>query len=211
MNAHMHEMRWSRPQIVAAFTLAFSAIALVLSRVKPDQSTSSPKLMTTIIARHPTMSAPQVEKARLRADEYLTDPLLVEVTGRDFVWHFRYSGPDGALNTCDDVSTGEALHLPCEYDVRFVVKSEDYLYNLSVSELNLRQIAVPELTFEKAFRTQGPGVFEMPADPMCGVRLFHDRLMGRVIVQRQTLFIDWLSEFAPATLETYSENSPSSR
>jgi len=209
MNAHLHDIRLSRPQIVAAFVLTFSALALVLSRVKSDQSKSEP--VPTIIASHSTKPAPQVEQVRLRADVNLTNPLLVEVTGRDFVWHFRYSGPDGILNTRDDISTSDVLYLPCDQDIRFVVHSDDYVYYLSIPELDLRQIAIPELTFEKTFRTTRMGVFEMPVDPMCGMRFLHEGPMGRVIVQQKSSFLDSLSEFASSTYVADPEHRPSSR
>lgn len=163
------------------------------------------------MASRSAMSAPQVEQVRRRADGYLTNPLLVEATGRDFVWHFRYSGPDGVLNSPDDISTGDALYLPSDHDIHLVVHSEDYIYFLSVPELNLRQVAVPDLTFEKAFHTEEEGEFEIPPDLMCGMRSFHGRRMGRVVVQQTSSFIDSLSEFATSSFEPYPENDSSSR
>lgn len=203
-------MRLPRPNILAAFvafTLTSCAFALVMCRAKPHLSTPT----VAAIVHHPAKPAPRVERVRPRATAYFTDPLLIEVTGRDFVWQFRYSGPDRILNTGDDVSTSEDLHLPSEHDIRFVIRSEDFIYNLSVPDLDLRQISVPELTFEKAFRTKKTGVFEMPVDPMCGMRFFHDRLMGRVVVQPKSQFIDWLSELSASVPEVHSGSAPGSR
>ena len=40
-------------------------------------------------------------------------PLHIQVTGEEYTWQFRYSGPDGALQTADDIiKPGKELHLP---------------------------------------------------------------------------------------------------
>lgn len=118
-------------------------------------------------------------------------PLTIEATGRNFVWHFRLPGPDGMFGTQDDLPVGESLHLPLDRDVTFLLKSEDFVYVFSVPQLKLREIAVPEMTFRLAFRTTSSGSVDVVADPLCGVRLFHDRNMGRITIEPQHDFREW--------------------
>lgn len=121
----------------------------------------------------------------------LRTPIQIQVVGHDFFWRFRFPGPDAEFNTEDDVSVADALHLPAERDIVFLVTSDDYVYTLAIPDLGLRQIAVPELTFPLTFRVTEERSFEVTADPLCGVRLFHGEYMGKVIVQSESSFDAW--------------------
>ncbi len=112
----------------------------------------------------------------------LRGPLLVEATGRDFQWHFRRAGTDQEIGTADDIPAGTTLHLPPETDVELLLESEDYVYVFSNAELQLREIAVPEMTHSLRFRTPVGGTFDLLVDPICGFRFFHDPLMGRITI-----------------------------
>lgn len=121
----------------------------------------------------------------------LKTPIQIQVVGHDFFWRFRFPGPDAEFNTDDDVTVANELHLPTEQDVVFLVSSDDYVYTMAIPGLGLRQIAVPELTFPLAFRVTEERSFEIKADPLCGVRLFHGEDMGTVIVQSKSAFDSW--------------------
>lgn len=126
--------------------------------------------------------------------ELLTlNPIRVEVSGRDSVWHFRYPGQDGEFQTPDDICSAEELHLPMETDITLLITSEDFLYTWLVPQLKLRKIAVPELTHPLEFRTAAPATYELPVDPMCGRRLFHDGPMGKMVIQSRSEFTAWLT------------------
>jgi heme/copper-type cytochrome/quinol oxidase subunit 2 len=123
-------------------------------------------------------------------------PILVEATGRNLYWRFRYAGPDGAWSTADDRFVDQDLHLPAGADVVVLVKSDDYLYTFLAPELGLRRVAVPELTRRLEFHTGAPGVFELAVDPMCGAKLLHEGPMGRLIVQSPAEFRSWQEQTA---------------
>lgn len=120
--------------------------------------------------------------------------LAVEAVGDEFRWSFTLPGPDDQLGTPDDVAVGNQLHLPVNCHVEFVLKSNDYVYIFSVPALNLREIAVPELTFRLSLPTAAAGNHEVIADPLCSVRLLHDEPMGELIVESQEAFRKWLFE-----------------
>jgi cytochrome c oxidase subunit 2 len=118
-------------------------------------------------------------------------PIRVEARGRDFVWHFRYPGEDGQLGTEDDLDLGEQLNLPAGVDVIMSLESDDLIYTWTSPSLNLKEIAVPQLTRTLIFRTPGPGAYPVEVDPLCGWRFLHDEQMGRVVVQSLTDFNIW--------------------
>jgi len=108
---------------------------------------------------------------------------IVDVVGREFEWHCRYPGADAIFGTEDDIWEARRLYLPTNTDVQLRVTSEDYIYTLSLPAFGATEMAVPGLTHTLQFRTGGEGEYELPADPMCGLRLLHDELMGTVVVQ----------------------------
>ncbi len=121
-------------------------------------------------------------------------PLRIEARGSDRDWNFSYLGPDGTLDTLDDVkSTGE-LSLPVGADVVIDLRSNDYIYIFSCPELNLKEIAVPDLEFSISFTVDRPGIFNLLMDPMCGFRLPPGETMGRIKVASASDFHQWLRE-----------------
>lgn len=122
-------------------------------------------------------------------------PVRVRVTGRNFAWHFRYAGPDGRFETPDDVLVDDGqLQLPLGADVILELTSEDFVYTLSIPQLHLRQIAVPELTFGLPFHAERRGSSPIVADPLCAVRLFHDEKMGSVKIAPSEEFEAWVAK-----------------
>jgi len=93
------------------------------------------------------------------------DALLVEVTGHQFGWEFRYPGADGKLgkknykltntpsgNTLgvdfsdadshDDMHTSE-MHLPVGRPVKLVIGAQDVIHDVGLSHFRLKMDAVP--------------------------------------------------------------------
>lgn len=113
---------------------------------------------------------------------------LVEVTGRDFRWHFRYLEPDVVPSTSGAATSFNELHLPVNTTVEIHLTSDDYIYVFSVPELGIEQIAVPDLTSEFSCHTTEPFSCNLLVSPLCGFRFYHDELMGRIVVQRHVRF-----------------------
>ena len=112
-----------------------------------------------------------------------SEPLIVRVIGRDFQWYFTYPGADGEFGTDDDVDSAHDLRIPKGYKVRLDVTSEDYLYAFRAPELELREVAVPGMSFSINFISDRAGRFELEVDPMCGFDFLHaNRTMGYVVV-----------------------------
>ena len=119
-------------------------------------------------------------------------PLRIQITGEEFIWQFRYPGPDGELQTDDDITKlGKELHLPLGVEIKLELTSRDYIYTLALPHLDLHQVAVPDLTFALTFTPQTTGVFAFVGDQMCGFE--HESLNGRVVVEPPAAFVDWLT------------------
>jgi len=179
-------MRASSPTSVAFLISAAGAVFLLAGltayRARARYATA---------ADEPPASAARSTKQLQLVGQRTPSQLSVEVTGHEFAWNYRLPGQDGELDTADDVRVRDELHLPLDCDVELLVKSDDFVYTLSIPELALRKIAIPELVYVLQFRTNTPGTFEVVADPLCGVRLFHGEDMGRVVIEPATEFQTW--------------------
>jgi cytochrome c oxidase subunit II len=92
------------------------------------------------------------------------DALLVEVTGHQFGWEFRYPGADktlGAKNfklssganslgvnfddpaSKDDIHVSTTMFLPVGKPVRFVINAQDVIHDVGLSHFRLKMDAVP--------------------------------------------------------------------
>jgi len=127
-------------------------------------------------------------------NRHLSAPIEIEARGKRFEWSFRYPGQDGELGTSDDFLSHKELHLPLATKVVLKLESEDFIYIMSNPKLDLKQVAVPEITHTLKFYTTKIGPFELLADPLCGWRPLHDDLMGRVIIHSVKDFNDWMNK-----------------
>jgi len=107
--------------------------------------------------------------------------IVIEVTGENFNWHFRYPGHDGVLGTDDDMFSLQDLYLPANSRVTLKLKSKDYIYSFALPELGKKEIAVPELDFTMQFKTEENGTLQILGDQFCGYA--HKTLIGQAMIR----------------------------
>ncbi len=90
--------------------------------------------------------------------------VVVEVTGHQFGWEFRYPGSDKVLGkkdyrltkganslgvdfndkaSLDDIHVGGTMHLPVGKPVKFVINAQDVIHDVGLSHFRLKMDAVP--------------------------------------------------------------------
>ena len=107
----------------------------------------------------------------------------IEVRGEGFYWTFVRAGADKKLGTEDDLIFHRELLIEQGSRVRLHIRSNDYIYTLRVPELDLNEVAVPDLTFTYKFVAERLGRYDLPVDPLCGVNFLHDNtMMGEIVV-----------------------------
>jgi cytochrome c oxidase subunit II len=134
------------------------------------------------------------------ADVRFTQPaanaIQVEVTENQFVFNFRYPGPDGKFGRLDpkqiSASTGNpvgldandpagkddivvpTLTVPVNHQVELMIRSQDVIHNFFVRELRLQQDAVPGMVIPIHFTAEKIGQYEIVCTQLCG--LGHSRM-----------------------------------
>ncbi len=104
---------------------------------------------------------------------------IVEVTGRQFNWDFRYPGPDNELYTEDDiVRTDGKLYLPYDETVLLRITSADVLHSFFLPNLRIKQDVVPGMEQAMWFKAEEKGEFDIVCAELCGWG--HYKMKGRV-------------------------------
>jgi cytochrome c oxidase subunit II len=118
----------------------------------------------------------------------------IEVTAEQFAWNIRYPGPDGKLDTTDDVVTLNQLHFPVGRAVVVTLHSKDVIHSFFLPEFRVKQDAVPGMTTRIWFEATRVGHWEIACAELCG--LGHFRMKGFVTVETPEEFDRWLAETA---------------
>ena len=121
-----------------------------------------------------------------------TPSLEVEITAEQFAWNIRYAGADGRLNTQDDITTINQLHLPVHQTVLFHVTSKDVIHSFFVPQFRLKRDAVPGLTTPLWITPVKTGHYEIACAELCG--LGHYRMRGFLTIESPERFNAWLAQ-----------------
>jgi cytochrome c oxidase subunit 2 len=141
------------------------------------------------------------------------DALTLEVTARQFLWIFRYAGPDGRWGRtsvehvtpenplgldraspggADDVVALNEAYVPVGRPVRVLLRSYDVIHSFFVPTLRLKQDAMPGMTVPIWFRPTEPGELEVACNQICG--LGHYRMRAVLHVASEAEMTRWLGE-----------------
>jgi cytochrome c oxidase subunit II len=119
------------------------------------------------------------------------NPIRIEVTESQFVFTFRYPGPDGKFGRLDpkqiNSSLGNAIGLdstdpagaddlvlptmtvPVNQEVELLLRGQDVIHSFFVRELRLQQDAVPGLIVPLRFTAEKIGHYEIVCTQLCGL------------------------------------------
>ena len=118
---------------------------------------------------------------------------LVEVTGRQFNWDFRYPGPDDELYTEDDiVRTDGKLYLPVNEEVLLKITSLDVLHSFFLPNLRMKQDVIPGMEQSMWFKATETGGYDIVCAELCGWG--HYKMKGRVFFLPRAQYEEKLEE-----------------
>jgi cytochrome c oxidase subunit 2 len=116
----------------------------------------------------------------------------VMVTAKQFNWEIAYPGPDGKLDTEDDVVMDNDLYVPVNKTVRVRLRSRDVIHSFFVPSFRLKQDAVPGREIPVWFKATQAGKYELPCAELCGFG--HSGMKGWVFVKDQAEYDAWAKE-----------------
>ena len=114
----------------------------------------------------------------------------VRVIGQQWAWSFQLPGPDGVMDTADDIRTVGELHVTVNTTYHFELLSRDVVHSFAVPAFRLKQDALPGRTISGWFRPNRVGTYDIQCTQMCGIG--HALMAGRVIVETPKDHAAWL-------------------
>ena len=126
---------------------------------------------------------------------------LIRVIGQQWSWSFVDAGQDGVLDTADDITTVNDLHVKVDETYHFELQSRDVLHNFSVPAFRLRQDAVPGRTISGWFKPTITGSFDIQCAEMCG---YGHGIMGAAItVHSEESYTTTIAQIKSGTYESH--------
>ncbi len=126
---------------------------------------------------------------------------LIRVIGQQWSWSFVHAGPDGVLDTADDIATVNDLHVKVDETYHFELQSRDVLHNFSVPAFRLRQDAVPGRTITGWFKPTKTGTYYLHCAEMCG---YGHGIMGAAItVHSEESYTTTFAQIKSGTYESH--------
>ena len=121
----------------------------------------------------------------------------VRVIAQQWAWTFVHPGPDGKLDTDDDIRTVDELHVEKGKTYHFELMSRDVLHSFSVPVFRLKQDAVPGRIIRGWFKPTLTGEFDIQCVEICGIG--HALMPARIIIADHEGHAAWVRAHSTLT------------
>ena len=122
----------------------------------------------------------------------------VRVIGQQWAWSFVHPGPDGKLDTEDDIATVDELHLQVDTLYHYKLEARDVLHSFSVPVFRLKQDAIPGRVITGWFEPTLTGTYDIQCAEICGIG--HGLMPARVFIETPQQHAAWMAERSPVSL-----------
>jgi cytochrome c oxidase subunit 2 len=126
-------------------------------------------------------------------EEKQKNEMVVDVTGQQFIWNYRYKAPNGKLVQASQ------LTLPVDRPVKFEIHSKDVIHSFWIPQFRLKQDAVPGITTSWRATPTRIGTYEVVCTELCGAG--HSLMRSNVHVVPKQRFVAWLNKQAGVTAQ----------
>ena len=122
----------------------------------------------------------------------------VRIIGQQWTWTFVHAGPDGKLDTEDDIAKVNELHVEEGKLYHFKLEATDVLHSFSVPIFRLKQDAIPGRVITGWFEPTLKGEFDIQCAEICGIG--HGLMAARIYVKSAEDQAAWMASEAPVAL-----------
>jgi cytochrome c oxidase subunit 2 len=122
--------------------------------------------------------------------QVIPEPYVIQVTGRDHAWYFRYPGSGESGLFQPGGQTLQEIHVPTDTDLVFILDSADYAYTMTIRQQGIREMALPDCGFPVKFHPTESGSFALTGEEFCGPQ--QPALQGSLVVESPADFGNWL-------------------
>jgi len=132
----------------------------------------------------------------------------VRVIAQQWAWTFVHAGPDGVLDTADDIRTVEDLNVQVNRVYHFELHSRDVVHSFSVPVFRLKQDAVPGRSIQGWFTPTQTGAFDVQCAEICGIG--HGLMPARIHVRSAEDHQAWMAGASGTGLAPVADAAPAS-
>jgi cytochrome c oxidase subunit 2 len=115
----------------------------------------------------------------------------VRVVAQQWAWSFVHPGPDGAIDTADDIKTVDELHVEVGTLYHYKLQSRDVLHSFSVPVFRLKQDAIPGRVITGWFEPTRTGTFDIQCVEICGIG--HALMPARIVIETPAQHAAWMA------------------
>jgi cytochrome c oxidase subunit II len=114
----------------------------------------------------------------------------IRIIGQQWAWTFVHPGPDGELDTADDIRTIDDLHVMANKTYHYQLEATDVIHDFSVPVFRLKQDAIPGRRITGWFHPTVEGEFDVQCAEMCGIG--HGAMNARISVESEAAHQAWM-------------------
>ncbi len=122
----------------------------------------------------------------------------IRVIGQQWAWTFVHPGPDGELDTPDDITKVNELHVKVDTLYHFKLEATDVLHSFSVPVFRLKQDAIPGRVITGWFTPTRTGEWDIQCAEICGIG--HGLMVGRIHIETPEQHAAWLAQHPPVQI-----------
>ena len=119
----------------------------------------------------------------------------VRIIGQQWAWSFVHPGPDGQLDTADDIKTVDELHIEANKPYIYQLEARDVLHDFSVPVFRLKQDAIPGRVISGWFEATGTGEYDIQCAEICGIG--HGIMLGKIYIETPEQHAAWIDANTP--------------
>ena len=119
----------------------------------------------------------------------------VRIIAQQWAWSFVQPGPDGQLDTADDIKTVDELHVEVGKTYHYHLEARDVLHDFSVPVFRLKQDAIPGREITGWFQAMKTGQFDIQCAEICGIG--HGIMSAQLYIESPEDHAAWIASAAP--------------
>jgi len=120
---------------------------------------------------------------------------VVRVTAQQWAWVFQHPGADGKLDTADDITVVDELHVVEGKTYHFELQSRDVLHSFFIPAFRLKQDMIPGRVITGWFKPTRAGEYDINCAEICGIG--HGLMPAKLVVEQPAQHAAWIAEHNP--------------
>jgi cytochrome c oxidase subunit 2 len=122
----------------------------------------------------------------------------VRVIAQQWAWTFVQPGADGKLDTGDDITTMNELHVQNDVLYHYQLSAKDVLHSFSVPVFRLKQDAIPGRVITGWFHPTKTGAHDVQCTEICGIG--HGLMPARIFIETPEQHASWMAQHSTVSV-----------